>query len=301
MYSWLEICFIIAVTTEFYRVLASSSPGEGTGQKAHFSLKDTPGSFSVLATKILAKISSKPDSVHIIVKPGMAEFPVPKSPKTSPTEKPLLHVVSPAIVKPVGGWNFMSFGKKRSIITSGRNASSSRSVYAGGNHKRFEIIPSRRPRSKLMVRSVQTGSQSRNRQIDSSAGNCGKRVGDNLVETGKKREQVERKMNVKGGTGKLNLQVGKKLAKISSTTGGVEIFIKNPSPKQISQSPREMLQLPGTMLQLLPGISPSYGKRSQSFDEEYLREPRLPSEAFLAPVRSSYDRTRVLIRDSNDN
>ena len=82
--------WIFFVITNF--ILSSAHP-QGTGQKAHFSLKDTPGSFTVHANKMLAKVSSKPDSIHVIVKPGMAEVPLPKS---TPTQKPLVHVVSPS-------------------------------------------------------------------------------------------------------------------------------------------------------------------------------------------------------------
>ncbi|CAB3992147.1 Hypothetical predicted protein [Paramuricea clavata] len=376
----LEVYVIFAILTEFTSVLASNSPGEGTGQKAHFSLEDTPGSFTVHANKILAKVSSKPDSIKVIVKPGMAEFPVPQL----PTQKPLVHVVSPAIVRPVGGWNFMSFGRrKRSRIENGKESSLGESgegdgkrkhfgknlfkrsrIHSGystvrkyiinpeklgnirskieketkgnslksfgevdGNHKHFGRDPFKRLRRKNTVRKSLVKPRKGNKQTRFKNINIAKRfgqvnrlhrrldihwnsrkfkqvkLGNGHVRSGQKRESIERNMKVKGGAGKFNLHVDKKLTNVSSSTGGVEIFIKNPSPKQISQLPREMLQLPGAMLQLPNGMSQLYSGMPQSpvpVSQNPTRISQLPKEKPWVLVRLPYDWTGASNQDDDE-
>ena len=352
----LEICVIFAILTKCPLVLTT-----GTGQKAHFSLQDTPGSFTVHANKMLAKVSSKPDSIKVIVKPGMAEFPVPQL----PTQKPLVHVVSPAIVKPIGGWNFMSFGKKRSRIES----SLSKGFGKDGNYKHFErnvIHSSHSTVSKSIVKQDKLGKKrsrtekrSSLRKVDKAdrnhfGRNLFKRLerkntvikslikpgkenrqtkfekidskinivktfgevhsnsrkskhfngGNRHVKPGEKRGLVERKMQVKGETGKFSVHVDKKLANVSSSTGGVEVFIKNPSPKQMSQLPREMLQLPGTMVQLPNGMSQLYNGMSQlphPVSQFTKGISQLPKEKPWVLVRLPYDWTGASNWDDDDN
>jgi hypothetical protein len=377
----LEVYVIFAILTEFTLVLASNSPGEGTGQKAHFSLKDTPGSFTVHANKILAKVSSKPDSIKVIVKPGMAEFPVPQL----PTQKPLVHVVSPAIVRPVGGWNFMSFGRrKRSRIENGKESSLGESGEEDGERKHFGknlfkrsrihsghstvrkyiVKPEKLRKIRARIEKERKGNspksfgevhgnrkhfgrdlfkrlgrkntvrkslveprkgheQSRFKNIDSNI-NIAKHFGQanglhrrlethwnsrkfkqvkGNVRSGQKRESIERSMKVKGGAGKFNLHVDKKLANVSSSTGGVEIFIKNPSPKQISQLPREMLQLPGAMLQLPNGMSQLYSRMPQSpvpVSQYPTGISQLPKEKPWVLVRLPYDWTGASNQDDDE-
>ena len=293
------------ILTEFLFVFTSSSAQEGEGQKAHFSLKDTPGSFNVQATKVLAKVSSKPDSIKVIVKPGTAEIPVPQL----PTQKPLVHVVSPAVVKPVGGWNFMSFGKKRSRIggrtvvanNTGkahkhrnlftRNILGRLGKHSGSsairkaiekleeNDKKFEKTDlSKAFRGKTVgIKSFvkptifyrQAGFKTPNANLGiakrfeqtperphshMNSRRAGKVKGTSHVKPGQKRELVERKMQVHGGTGKFTAHVDKKLTNVSSSTGGVQVFIKNPSPEQISQLPPKMLQLSDTLIELPSGM-----------------------------------------------
>ena len=315
---------IFAILAEFALVLAF--PEEGTGQKAHFSLKDTPGSFTVHANKMLAKVSSKPDSIKVIVKPGMAEFPVPQL----PTQKPLVHVASPAIVGPVGGWNYMSFGRrKRSRIQNGKESSLGKiwnvgvRKYSGKDdvkiiHSTFRkansIIKAKHSslpkhksfKSNSIVKKKELGLGKRDNLSSIGKGNL-KHFGNNILKRlnrkksvkflpkprselistdsnidtakglerthrghrrldyqgkrsgharpGQKRETVERNMQVQGETGKFSVHIDKKVSNVSSSTGGVKVFIKNPSPKQLAQLPREMLQLPGAMVQLPTGMT----------------------------------------------
>ena len=323
----LELHVIFAILAEFTLVLAF--PEEGTGQKAHFSLKDTPGSFTVHANKMLAKVSSKPDSIKVIVKPGMAEFPVPQL----PTQKPLVHVASPAIVGPVGGWNYMSFGRrKRSGIQNGKDRSLGKignvgvRKYSGkddvkiiyGIHSTFRkvnsIIKAKRSslpkhksfKSNSIAKKKELGLGKRDNLSSIVKGNL-KHFGNNILKRlnrkysakfllkprsavistdsnidtanwlerthrghrtlddqgkrngharpGEKRETVERKMQVQGETGKFSVHIDKKVSNVSSSTGRVKVFIKNPSPKQLAQLPSEMLQLPGAMVQLPTGMA----------------------------------------------
>ena len=323
----LEIHVIFAILAEFTLVL--TAPEEGTGQKAHFSLKDTPGSFTVHANKMLAKVSSKPDSIKVIVKPGMAEFPVPQL----PTQKPLVHVVSPAVVKPVGGWNFMTFGRrKRSRVQSTKKTSlesfgseknrrysrkdgvkkvsgtSSKSIFKTKDSSLHTFFKSKRiAKAKALSKGIRLrniGNEDRNpkyfgsnvlkrlsrkstvkprnglTRLKKTESNINpakgfkrthkehRRLGDRVkknsrIRPGQKRELVERKMQVQGETGKLSVHIDKKQSNVSSLTGGVKVFIKNPSPKQEAQLPREMLQLPDAMVQLPNGMSQLYGNMPQ--------------------------------------
>ena len=280
----LEILVVFAILTDFTFVNTSSAP-QGTGQKAHFSLQNTPGSFTVHANKMLAKVSSKPDSIKVIVKPGMAEFPVPQY----PTQKPLVHVASPAIIRPVGGFNFMSFGRKRSNVETGKNRFGKKDdnqKLEGKNVKTSEVHSKIRTSigesDKLRKKQSKQGENGQNlftrlgrrNTVGESVKRGGRktkttpgiyrRVGihskpttseDIKEQPGVKRELVRRKMKVQGGTGKFSVHVDKKVTKVSSSTGGVNVFIKNPSPKQLSQLPQEMLQLPGAMLELPTGMS----------------------------------------------
>ena len=329
----LKILVFFAIVTDFTSVYSSPSP-QGTGQKAHFSLQNTPGSFTVHANKMLAKVSSKPDSIKVVVKPGMAEFPVPQY----PTQKPLVHVASPAIVRPVGGFNFMSFGRKRSKIETGKKFFGKKDENQKLEGKRSEVHSkigtsvgeSDKPRKnhskegeRNLFRSVDGNAKHFGQQNLSTrvwriiaAGKSVKRGGRNTnttpgiysrigihskpttsedikIEPGEKRELIKRKMKVQGGTGKFSVHVDKKVTKVSSSTGAVNVFIKNPSPKQLSQLPQEMLQLPGVMLQL-PGNGMSQlftGMPSGSVSPFTKGISPLPKEKPWALIRLPHDWT----------
>lgn len=76
------------------------------GQKAHFQVEDKSGDLKVIATKDMAKVTSQADSVQVVVKPGMADYPVVKS------DKPIVHVTNGCC-----GWNTLSF--RKSLILKG--------------------------------------------------------------------------------------------------------------------------------------------------------------------------------------
>lgn len=204
---------------------------ETTGQKAHFSLKDTPGSFTVHANKMSAKVSSQADSINVVVEPGMAKYPLLQS----PTEKPLVHVISPAIVRPVGGWNyFNSIGKKRSRITgqkTGReemeNLIITRKLHIAQLNNHFSGPKRRRLRNQ------------NNNEVSSVIARFPKFVlsdfkwknfSRNLANKSKsKRSEDKRKMVFSGGTGQLNVHVDRNETKVLTSTGELQVFIKNPS------------------------------------------------------------------------
>ena len=343
----LEILVVFAMITDFTSVYTSPSP-QGIGQKAHFSLQNTPGSFTVHANKLLAKVSSKPDSIKVIVKPGIAEFPVPQH----PTQKPLVHVVSPAVVRPVGGFNFMSFGRKRSKVETGKKRFGKKNKdekLEGKNVKRSEVHSKTRTSAgesnKLRTNQSKERERKLFRSVDKVDGN-NKRFGKNLfsrlgrkntvgksvkrggsntktmpgiysrvrkhskpttsedikVQPGERRELVKRKMKVQGGTGKFSVHVDKKVTKVSSSTGGVNVFIKNPSPKQISQLPQEMLQLPGAMLELPSGMSQLFtGMPPRPVSRFTKGISELPKENPWALIRLPHDWTGASNWQDDDN
>ena len=313
-----QLRMFVALLWEFSFFFTSVSP-QGTGQKAHFSLQDTPGSFTVHANKMLAKVSSKPDSIKVVVKPGMAEFPVPQL----PTQKPLVHVASPAIIRPVGGFNFMSVGRKRSRVESGKKSFGKEEEKQKLFKKKVKTTTVHSKISTSIVKSKKIGKNrwmGGKRILWRSVGKVGhdtpgiyKRIRgypksrtskDVDVKSGEKRELIERKMKVHGGTGKFSVHVDKKMTEVSSSTAGVKVFIKNPSPKEMSQLPREMLQLPGVMSQLPNGMSQFYNGMSQlpgPVSQFTKGKSPLPKEKPWTLVRFPTDWTGASDWEDNDN
>lgn len=235
MYNNLKFLNIFTSMFAVFYVLFSISLREvvsqaSTGQKAHFSLKDTPGSFNVHATAILAKVSSQADSVNVVVKPGIAKYPL----LSTPTEKPLVHVMSPAIVRPQGGWNFYNFvGKKRSGIVHTKTDIPKKTksfLERSENVLSSHISGSKRTHLKrslpgfniIDVRSRNLGGSARSSDRNPQSHNLN-------IKLRKKRYAVERKMILKGGTGSLKVNVSRNETKILSSTGGIDVFIKNPT------------------------------------------------------------------------
>ena len=211
-------CAVVLVSCFSWRETVSQ---ETKGQKAHFSLKDTPGSFTVHATMILAKVSSQADSVKVSVKPGMAEYPLLKD---SPTEKPLVHV-SPAIIQPQGGWNFISHGRKRSgIVNKNTNKATKTRKHSGTSKSpnlpsNVRFSGSKETRLKRDVNGASTTNRSTKDKLGLTAPN---------IKSSSKRSVNERKMTFSGGTGKLSVHVDRNETKVLSLTGALKVFINNP-------------------------------------------------------------------------
>ena len=108
---------------------------------------------------------------------------------------------------------------------------------------------------------------------------------EGLARNGQKKEFVERKMNVEGGTGKFSVHIDQKQTNVSSSTGPVKVFIKNPSPSEL---PQDLLHLPGALVELPERTSRLPGAASQLTRGE---PPRASKDSPLVLVRLPYDFT----------
>ncbi|XP_031559938.1 uncharacterized protein LOC116296120 [Actinia tenebrosa] len=199
------------------------------GQKAHFQVEDKSGDLKITATKDLAKVTAQADSVQVVVKPGMAEYPVLKS------DKPIVHVVN--------GWNTMSF--RKSFIPE--KVKKINNTYSGkeGNKKartRSDSVKSSRTsssfvstgklaasKSKFNRNSQRFKSQRKNHRLHLQEGKKGEVLGS-------KKSNFETGFRVTGTAGKLKMDVTKKETEVLSESGTLDVFLKQkPASKQTTK------------------------------------------------------------------
>lgn len=229
--SWL-IFLVLA-----FSLIVKMADSEGTnGQKAHFQVEDKSGDLKITATKDLAKVTAQADSVQVVVKPGMAEYPVAKS------DKPIVHVVNG-----LNGWNTMSFrksfipekriknsdkqGNKKAQIRSDPRKRNSKSRTDSTRRKNFvsagKVSGSR---SKINRNSQKLNSERKNHRTHLHKG----KKGDVL---GSKKSSFETGFRVTGTAGKLKMDVTKKETEVLSESGTVDVFLKQkPASKAIPKS-----------------------------------------------------------------
>lgn len=124
------MCTAASIAFVFLSFLLNVNRGHSAssnGQKAHFQVEDKSGDLKVIATKDMAKVTAQADSVQVVVKPGMADYPVVKS------DKPIVHVANGCC-----GWNTIAF--KKSLISQGKKTMKAKSVQLGSkleNRNRF--------------------------------------------------------------------------------------------------------------------------------------------------------------------
>lgn len=223
--SWLVI-----LAVAFALVIKRTHSAESNGQKAHFQVEDKSGDLKITATKDLAKVTAQADSVQVVVKPGMAEYPVMKS------DKPIVHVVN--------GWNTMSFRKssipekRREQSNRGNKKSQTRDEHMKRNSKsrtdstrKNSFVSARKlsgSRSKMNRNSQQLKSLRKAHRIDLHKGKKGDIQGS-------KKSNFETGFRVSGTAGKLKMDVTRNETQVLSESGTVDVFLKQ-KPKPESSS-----------------------------------------------------------------
>jgi hypothetical protein len=217
------------------------------GQKAHFQVEDKSGDLKITATKDLAKVTAQADSVQVVVKPGMAEYPVLKS------DKPLVHVVNG-----VNGWNTLSF-KKSSIFEKEEEKQKHSMVNPSIKRNKIDVLRRRKLKEKnlnsqtfstrkttgvtksttTIPASEKSGLQSRKLNANSQGVNS-RRTSHNFRSHKGKKDDVqaskksdfqsgEAGFRVSGTAGKLKMDVTKSETKVFSESGTVDVFLKRKS------------------------------------------------------------------------
>ncbi|XP_020893597.2 uncharacterized protein LOC110232727 [Exaiptasia diaphana] len=215
----------------FKLCLIAVHSAESNGQKAHFQVEDKSGDLKVIATKDMAKVTSQADSVQVVVKPGMADYPVVKS------DKPIVHVTNGCC-----GWNSLSF--KKSLIKKGK---------AYSKHQRKQKVYNEKLRARKSNRQLELGKRlPLNGKLPSNKSSLLKRfksltpykkkTKENQSQKTKtsfktlklKEETASRKsfqpnefgFAVSGTAGKLNMDVTTNGTKITSESGVMDVFLK---------------------------------------------------------------------------
>lgn len=223
---WLLVCLLV-----FKLCVITVHSAQSNGQKAHFQVEDKSGDLKVIATKDMAKVSSQADSVQVVVKPGMADYPVVQS------DKPIVHVTNGCC-----GWNTLSF--KKSLIIKGKNFSKGQRKQKVYNEmrktkqqpaKRFPLM-SKRTRNKILSLQHSKLLKSQKSHHKKSKNNLNQETKASLRSLQFKQETASKKSTsfkpneygfaVSGTAGKLNMDVTTKGTKITSESGVMDVFLK---------------------------------------------------------------------------
>ncbi|XP_032229044.2 uncharacterized protein LOC116612445 [Nematostella vectensis] len=209
---------------------------ESKGQKAHFQVEDKSGELKISATKDMAKVTAQADSVQVVVKPGMADYPVMKS------EKPIVHVVD--------GWNTLAF-RKSGVVTT-KTAQKTKSKIK--KHDRHVFIKlTKISESKLI-------------KVNSLAARPARKFNSILSRTSSKRAPLLRKaygvkskdlpgskksefgenesgFRVNGNAGKIKMNVTKNGTMLTSESGTIDVLLKTPQRPRQASSQRDLVNL----------------------------------------------------------
>ena len=205
----LRTWYIFLVTAFSLGVRKTHSAGT-TGQKAHFQVEDKSGDLKITATKDLAKVTAQADSVQVVVKPGMADYPVVKS------DKPIVHVVN--------GWNTMAF-RKSSIPGISKKI---KHPCRQGNQKPRIKSNSKKRNSKFNPNSQKLNGRKKSTSHHHHLLLHQRRKGE---VQGSKKSDFETGFRVTGTAGKLKMDVTKAETEVLSESGTVDVFLKQ-KPKQ---------------------------------------------------------------------